>query len=121
MTEGERSLAESPLDELEQEIREINEEIANCRKRGDHLSVKSLLLARRDLRLAKNKDVVEGATLEQRFSRFCDDGELQIYALDQMMNVRGWNKGCSCWWDKQLAKEAAEHAQKHAHGEHRRQ
>jgi hypothetical protein len=111
---------EPPRDELEQEIQEINEEIRAARLRKDHLSVKSLLLARRDLRLAKQKEISEGTTLEDRFSAFCDDGELQIYALDQMTNGRGWNKANPTWWDRKLAKEAADHAQKHAAEERRR-
>src|SRR5437879_4321841 len=103
------------VDELQQEIDDITEEIKAARARGDHLSVKSLLLARRDLRLAKSKDISEGATLEARFAKFCDDGELQLYCLDQMsQGGRGWNKNNSCWWNKRFAEQAAIHAQKQA-------
>jgi hypothetical protein len=111
---------ERPSDELDCEIEEINREIAAARLRGDHLTVKSLLLARRDLRLAKNKEILEGDTLEARFSKFCDDGELQIFCIDAMTTGRGWNKNNPCWWDKQLAEQAAIHAHKQAAEERRR-
>jgi hypothetical protein len=74
---------EDEPDELAQEINDLTQEIANARRRGDHLAVKSLLLARKDLRLAKSREVMEGDSLEARYQALIADKELYRYFLDR--------------------------------------
>jgi len=71
----------------------------------------SLILALRDLQLAKNKQMEEGNDLESRFSSFCDDKEFQRYCLDALANGRGWNRDRPEWSDTSLAAESARKTQ----------